>query len=572
MAGEPVHLTGFDALAEDSGGDTRAPACCWRRCSAAWARCVVLTFVFASFLAVVPLVMAIVSILTTFLLLLGLTELTAVSPIVQFLIALIGLGVAIDYSLIVVSRWREERSHGRSGDEAVQRAMETAGRAVVFSGITVAIGLLALVALPLPFLRSMGYGGMLIPLVSTLVAITLLPVVLAKLGHAARLAPPAHRRQGEPRLDPLGAGRVAPALARRRRRHGGDPGAGARRHRPAARQLRRRHDREVGRRQGRAGRAREGRHRRGRAAAARDPGRGAAPTPSGSPPRCASVEGIHGAVAPDERRTGDAAAPRSSRRSRSPTADPTRARATLDGVRDAAHAAGADVRVGGQPAANADFIDAVYGSFPLMIALITITTFILLARAFRSLLLPAKAIVLNILSVAAAWGVLVLVWQHGYGSEAIWGIEATGSIPSWMPLMIFAFLFGLSMDYEVFILSRMREEYDRTGSTETAVIQGIGRTGPAGDERRADPVPRVHLDGLRAGNRREDDGHRPRGRDPARRDRDPGADRPGGDHADGPLELVAAELAGAAAAGRALAAQGTRAGGPPMSCTDIHES
>jgi putative drug exporter of the RND superfamily len=146
-------------------------------------------------------------------------------------------------------------------------------------------------------------------------------------------------------------------------------------------------------------------------------------------------------------------------------------------VREAAHAVGPDVRVGGQPASNADFIDAVYGSFPLMIALITITTFILLARAFRSLLLPAKAIVLNVLSVAAAWGVLVLVWQHGYGSEAIWDIQATGSIPSWMPLMVFAFLFGLSMDYEVFILARMREAYDRTGSTETAVIEGIGRTG-----------------------------------------------------------------------------------------------
>ena len=146
-------------------------------------------------------------------------------------------------------------------------------------------------------------------------------------------------------------------------------------------------------------------------------------------------------------------------------------------MRDAAHATGTDVRVGGGPAANADFIDAVYGSFPLMVALIAITTFILLARAFRSLLLPLKAILLNILSVAAAWGVLVLVWQHGYGSELIWGIEATGTIPSWMPLMIFAFLFGLSMDYEVFILARMREEYDRTGSTETAVMQGIGRTG-----------------------------------------------------------------------------------------------
>jgi RND superfamily putative drug exporter len=113
---------------------------------------------------------------------------------VEFLIALIGLGVAIDYSLLVVTRWREERSHGASGDAAVQKAMETAGRAVVFSRITVAIGLLALVALPLPFLRSMGYAGMLIPLVSVSVAITLLPVVLAKLG--SRLDWP-HRRTDE---------------------------------------------------------------------------------------------------------------------------------------------------------------------------------------------------------------------------------------------------------------------------------------------------------------------------------------------------------------------------------------
>ena len=84
---------------------------------------------------------------------------------------------------------------------------------------------------------------------------------------------------------------------------------------------------------------------------------------------------------------------------------------------------------------------------------------------------------LNIISVAAAWGVLALVWQHGFGSEAIWGIGATGSITAWIPLMVFAFLFGLSMDYEVFILARMREEYDRTGSTDEAVVRGIGRTG-----------------------------------------------------------------------------------------------
>ena len=174
---------------------------------------------------------------------------------------------------------------------------------------------------------------------------------------------------------------------------------------------------------------------------------------------------------------GGAATARWWRRCRPPDSSSDEGKATLAGVRDVAQAAGPDVRVGGAPAANADFIDAVYGSFPLMIALIALTTFLLLARAFRSLLLPAKAIVLNVLSVAAAWGVLVLVWQKGYGSELIWDIQATGSVPSWMPLMIFAFLFGLSMDYEVFILARMREEYDNTGSTRTAVIRGIGRTG-----------------------------------------------------------------------------------------------
>jgi RND superfamily putative drug exporter len=106
-----------------------------------------------------------------------------------------------------------------------------------------------------------------------------------------------------------------------------------------------------------------------------------------------------------------------------------------------------------------------------------VLTFVLLARAFRSLLLPAKTVVLNLLSVGATYGVLVLVWQQGHGSKAIWGIPATGAISSFMPLMIFAFLYGLSMDYEVFILARMREEYDRTSSTSTAIVEGVGRTG-----------------------------------------------------------------------------------------------
>src|SRR5205814_2390369 len=152
----------------------------------------------------------------------------------------------------------------------------------------------------------------------------------------------------------------------------------------------------------------------------------------------------------------------------SPDASSAEGRSALDRVRAAVRSQGGDVRLGGLGAQNADFISAVYGNFPLMIALIALITFVLLARAFRSLLLPLKAVVLNVVSVGAAWGVLALVWQHGYGSEQIWGIAATGSVTAWIPLMVFAFLFGLSMDYEVFILARMREEYDSTHSTQTA--------------------------------------------------------------------------------------------------------
>jgi putative drug exporter of the RND superfamily len=472
--GAPVHVTGFDALQQSTGGDD-GPGVLLEAVLGGLGALIVLSFVFASFLAFVPILMAIASIMTTFLLLLGLTEFTDVSPIVQFLVALVGLGVAIDYSLLVVSRWREERSHGRSGDEAVQRAMETAGRAVVFSGITVAIGLLALIALPLPFLRSMGYGGMLIPLVSTLVAITLLPVILAKAG--AKLDWP-HRRTDDKASRAWT--RWAQVVSRRRWVAAGAGMAVILALALAATNLQLgTSDADTIAKQGDAEQGLKALEGAGIGEGSLLPHEilvGAQTNPDQVARDLNQVDGIHGAVAPSgpEWNRGGThiveAVP-------VPDSGTSEGHDTLNGVRDVAHSAGADVRVGGGPAANQDFIDAVYGSFPLMIALIAITTFILLARAFRSLLLPLKAIILNILSVAAAWGVLVLVWQEGYGSEAIWGIQATGSIQSWMPLIIFAFLFGLSMDYEVFILSRMREEYDRTGSTGEAVVQGIGRTG-----------------------------------------------------------------------------------------------
>jgi RND superfamily putative drug exporter len=404
----------------------------------------------------------------------GVSAITDVSMIVEFLVALIGLGVAIDYALLIVVRWREERAHGLGAEEAVVRAMETAGRAVVFSGTTVAIGLLAMVVLPLPFLRSIGFAGMLIPLVSVIVAMTLLPIVLARFGHrldwprvrdderasrswtswarwvvrrrwlatagalallAALVLAATSLRPGTPNVDTLSKQGDARAGLLDLERSGIGPGALAPIEvlTPAARA-------------------------EGVAAALR------------------GVPGVHGAfldASPGWRRAGAAVV------DVIPTDEGSTAagRSTLDRVRTVAHASAPGVRVGGMGAENADFVSAIYGSFPVMIALIALLTFLLLARAFRSLLLPLKAVILNVISVAAAWGVITLVWQEGHGSHVLWGIAATHSVTAWIPLMVFAFLFGLSMDYEVFILSRMREEYDASGETRTAVVRGIGRTG-----------------------------------------------------------------------------------------------
>ena len=473
VAGAPVRLTGVDALQSQTGG-SNGPGVLLESALGGLGALVVLAFVFASLLAFVPLLMAIVSIMSTFLVLWGVSAFTSVSMIVEFLVALIGLGVAIDYSLLVVVRWREERAHGHDGEEAVVRAMQTAGRAVVFSGTTVAIGLLAMIVLPLPFLRSIGYAGMLIPLVSVIVAVTLLPIVLLKVGN--RLDWPHVRSEDK-------ASRSWTAWARlvvRRRWVAAaaavlvlaslalaatslEPGT------PNANAL------------SKKGSARAGLvalERSGIGAGALEPIETLVPAADGQ--RLAAtlrnVPGVHGAftaTGPSWQRAGTTVV------DAIPIADGSTSagRNTITAVRTAAHDTAAGARVGGIGAENADFVSAIYGSFPVMIGLIAVLTFLLLARAFRSLLLPLKAVILNVISVAAAWGVITLVWQEGHGSSMLWGIAATHSVSAWIPLMVFAFLFGLSMDYEVFILSRMREEYDRTGSTDAAVVRGIGRTG-----------------------------------------------------------------------------------------------
>ena len=138
---------------------------------------------------------------------------------------------------------------------------------------------------------------------------------------------------------------------------------------------------------------------------------------------------------------------------------------------------GQRVTLGGVAPEDRDFVHAVYSNFPYVLLFVIILTYVLLARAFKSLVLPLKAVILNLVSLGAAYGIVVFIFQIGHGSQSIWGVHATQSIIPWIPLMIFAFLYGLSMDYEVFMLTRMREQYDHGDSTPDAIRHGLARTG-----------------------------------------------------------------------------------------------
>ena len=168
---------------------------------------------------------------------------------------------------------------------------------------------------------------------------------------------------------------------------------------------------------------------------------------------------------------------------------------------------------------------AVYSNFPYVLGFVVLLTFILLARAFRSLVLPLKAALLNLISLGAAYGIIVFIFQQGHGSEAIWGVHATQSIIPWIPLMIFAFLFGLSMDYEVFMLTRMREAYDETGDTTQAIALGLARTGKLVTSAALVLMFAFFVLVVEPRHRHQAVRHRARGRDHLRRDGDPRAAR-----------------------------------------------
>jgi putative drug exporter of the RND superfamily len=367
--------------------------------------------------------------------------------------------------------------------------MRHAGRSVIVSGSTVAIGLLSMVILPVPVIRSIGIGGMLIPAVSVLTSITLLPALLAMLGHRINRLRVMPKRIVE-RQDPTTGfwHRWAEGVTRRPVAFAAIGIAivavllipGVQLH-AAESQLK---DFPA---KGDAVTGRDALDRAGISAGVMKPyvilveGRDAGRAAESVAERVRRTPGIAGAAAPSAWRRGDKALVEvfPTTDSASDASSSTISRLQHDVLPATADQIGGGMKVtlGGTSPEDRDFVHAVYGKFPYVLTFVILLTFLLLMRAFRSILLPLKAVILNLVSLGAAYGIIVFIFQWGHGSDAIWGVPGTGAIISWIPLMIFAFLYGLSMDYEVFMLTRMREEYDETGNTARAVELGLARTG-----------------------------------------------------------------------------------------------
>jgi uncharacterized membrane protein YdfJ with MMPL/SSD domain len=462
-----------------------------------------------------PLVFAAATIPTTLGIVWIFAHFTDMAIYVQNIVTLIGLAIAIDYSMLVVFRYREQLDAGQEPHDALRTTMSTAGRATMFSGLTVAVGLALLVLMPLPFMRSMGLGGLFVPLVSIAASATLLPALLAVFGRGINrfrvvpkrvLAKRAHteggfwntlsrsimRRpipylavsailmlalasqtlridltsgdnRGVPKTtestkglalleDTLGPGALAPSIV------AVDTGRPGGAWSPEAIQAQRRlaaelkGDPEV------------------QAKTILAPG---LIEPQPGRPEAETLQRLEQANLVDS--TGQAFQLRVA--GRHDTGTP-QAEDLVHRMRDtyipAANLPGEALLTGGAPF-GVDFLDKAYGAFPWLIVAVLVLSYLLLLRAFRSLLLPLKAVLMNVLSVGATYGVLVLVFQDELGSPL--GFESSPQVEGWIPIFLFAMLFGLSMDYEVFLLSRMREEWDRTRDNETAVARGLERTG-----------------------------------------------------------------------------------------------
>ncbi|WP_194909071.1 MMPL family transporter [Catenulispora rubra] len=474
VPGAVVHQTGIEQLS--AGGTVGGSSVLSELLVGVGLALIVLAWVFGSALALLPLLSALVSVLTMQLAIYGLTYVTSIhiNPSVQFIVALLGLGLSIDYSLLLVNRWREERDRGADNRGAVVRAVKRAGHSVAFSALIASLGLFALIVVPVSFLQGVGLSGLFIPSIAALVALTTIPLLLSTIG---------------PRLDKIrlrrrkstGPGtmwtRTAKAIVARPKAAAVSGlailgtlcafGLTINIASPASTSL-----------------AANGPAQQGLVALQHD----GFPTgvltsipielPAGTDPAATAatlraLPSMHGVLVAD---TPAWQHPGSSVIMGLPDSEIGTSQAG-SALSDLHAAVPHNAMVGGDLVQSTDVTHIMSSWFPVLLGVVALLTFVLLARGMRSLLLPAKAVALNVLSVGAAYGVLVLIWQLGYGSNSLWGIPATGSISPFVPMLLFAFLFGVSMDYEVFILARVREAYDRTGRTNDAVVEGVSRTG-----------------------------------------------------------------------------------------------
>jgi len=473
-----------------------------------------LLFVFRSVLAAsLPLLIGVIAIMGTLLALFVLGSITDVSVYSINLTTALGLGLAIDYSLFIVSRYREELRRGLPVSDAVVRSVETAGRTVTISALTVAVSLSALLIFPLYFLRSFAYAGIAVVLLAMVAAIVTLPALLAVIGHRVDSQPARRRAAAAVTSGDGGAGeqaeetdgfwhRVATTVMRRPlpiaaavtivllllgapflRLSVGLPDERVLPESSEARQVSERIQ-------------------------AGFPGDTAAAFPVvveadavvdraalasyaaevSEIDGVARVEGTDG-VYQDGVPVDDGSQAAGARR------DPARyvrgGTAWLEVVPSVELQSGAgeqlveeirdldasfDTLVGGSAAQLVDTKDALLSRLPMALAIVAAATLVLLFLMTGSVLIPIKALVLNLLSLTATFGAMVWIFQDGHLSGLL-DFTATGRIDSSMPILMFCIAFGLSMDYEVFLLSRIKEEYDRTGANAASVALGLERTG-----------------------------------------------------------------------------------------------
>jgi RND superfamily putative drug exporter len=451
---------------------------------------IILLLVFGTVVAgLVPLLITLPSIVVALGLVAVLAHVFSLSVFVINMLTGMGLALAIDYALFGVSRFREERGRGREKLDAIAATARTANRAVVFSGTTFVIAMFGMLIVPSSIMRSLAVGAIVVGIVSVVAATTLLPALLGLLGdNVDRLRIPLIGRRSVEAANPEGRfwGTIVRAVLRR-------PGLSLA---ISVAVLLAAASPILGMQIGTSGATAlpdRFESKQGFAALQREfPGATADPVEivvaegATQPAARQALTRLRTRLAADPR-FGPGTIERSANGRVALLSVPVRGDPSADdavaAVRDLRSTivpaefenTDAEVLVGGTTSENIDYFDSVIGPAPWVIALVLGLTLIFLTVVFRSLVVAGTAVALNLLSVGAAYGLLVLVFQHGVGAS-LFGFDQVDTIEAWVPLFLFSVLFGLSMDYQVFLLSRIRERYDATRDTTDAVTFGVSST------------------------------------------------------------------------------------------------